>query len=106
MIAEHVPRGVVVWAPLLLFCNPALADQPGDFFESRVRPVLAKNCLSCHGSSKMGGLRIDSRDLLTKGGNDGPVIVPGDPDNSVLIQAVRRTHPRWKMPPQAPLANG
>ncbi len=81
------------------------AQQPADFFESRVRPVLAKNCFACHTASAMGGLQLDSRDHLLKGGQDGAVIVPGDPDKSLLIQAVRQTHEWLKMPPMGKLTN-
>jgi len=74
-----------------------------DFFENSIRPLLVKNCHACHTSSRMGGLELDSREHLLKGGNSGPAVLPGKPDESLLIQAVRRTHPRLKMPPQAPL---
>src|SRR5260370_25525620 len=77
----------------------------GDFFETSIRPVLAKNCFACHATSAMGGLQLDSREHLQKGGNDGPVVIPGDPDKSLLIQAVRRTHARIKMPPQGNLTH-
>ena len=73
----------------MLQAQPA-ATSP-DFFELKVRPVLVNNCYSCHAASAMGGLRLDSRDAMLKGGNRGPALVPGDPDNSLLIQAVRQT---------------
>src|SRR5262249_45745715 len=69
------------------------------------RPVLAKNCFSCHTSSRMGGLEMKSRESLTSGGNSGPAIAPGDPDRSLLIQAVRQTHAKLKMPPQGKLSD-
>src|SRR5689334_24411796 len=77
----------------------ALAQTSSDFFETRVRPVLAKNCYGCHTDSKMGGLRLDSADAVKQGGKSGPPIVAGKPDDSLLIQAIRQTHPRLKMPP-------
>ena len=61
---------------------------PAEFFEMRVRPVLARSCLACHAASHMGGLDLTSRDGLLKGGDSGPAIVPGEPDKSLLIQAV------------------
>ena len=79
------------------------AEGATEFFETRVRPVLVKNCYACHTTSALGGLQIDSREHLMAGGKDGPVVVPGDPDKSLLIQAVRRTHDKYKMPPQGPL---
>ncbi|HEY4085288.1 MAG TPA: PSD1 and planctomycete cytochrome C domain-containing protein [Bryobacteraceae bacterium] len=69
-----------------------------EFFESRIRPLLANNCYSCHTDSALGGLRLDSRESLVKGGMTGPAIVPGDPDKSLLIKAVRQTDPALMMP--------
>src|SRR5689334_9164274 len=62
-----------------------------DSFEATIRPILAANCYDCHSDQRMGGLRVDSREALLKGGRTGPAIVPGDPDKSLLIQAVRQT---------------
>src|SRR5579885_2879355 len=96
-------RWSVVWLCALAARAAGPATSAADFFEMRVRPVLAKNCYACHTASRMGGLQLDSRQHLLAGGNDGPAVVPGDPDKSLLIQAVRRTHERFKMPPQGPL---
>ena len=82
-----------------LCLTAARAESPADFFEMRIRPVLVKNCYACHTGSQMGGLQLDTREHVLKGGSDGPAIIPGDPDHSLLIQAVRQTHPRIKMPP-------
>ncbi|HEV3059827.1 MAG TPA: PSD1 and planctomycete cytochrome C domain-containing protein, partial [Vicinamibacterales bacterium] len=63
-----------------------------DFFEAKVRPVLAESCYGCHADARAGGLRLDSREAMVKGGQSGkPAIVPGDPDQSPLIQAIRQT---------------
>src|SRR5262245_5898885 len=62
-----------------------------DFFEGKIRPLLAANCYDCHTEEQLGGLRLDSRDAMLKGGKRGPAIVPGDPDRSLLIAAVRQT---------------
>src|SRR5262245_7327924 len=71
-----------------------------EFFEKHIRPVLVENCLSCHGPKKqMSGLRLDSREAVLAGGDNGPAIRPGDPDRSPLIQAVRHQGER-KMPPK------
>src|SRR5881398_1501631 len=94
---------------LLTLARLLSAQKPGEdsaeFFESRVRPVLSKNCFSCHTTSKLGGLQLDSREHLLQGGASGPAIVPGKPESSLLIQAVRRTHARLKMPPQGKLGD-
>jgi mono/diheme cytochrome c family protein len=78
-----------------VFAQSALQTPPAatsaEYFEARVRPVLAGNCYECHTDQRMGGLRLDSRDALLKGGKSGPAIVAGDPDKSLLIQAVRQT---------------
>lgn len=65
------------------------AGAEDEFFENRIRPVLSANCAACHGTAALSGLRMDSREHLLKGGLRGPAIVPGDPDKSLLIQAVR-----------------
>jgi hypothetical protein len=84
---------------LLSIVFAASAASPNDFFEMKVRPVLAKHCLSCHAGTKMGGLEMTSRESLLRGGNSGPAVQPGKPEESLLIQAVRQTHARIKMPP-------
>jgi hypothetical protein len=90
----------------LLLAATALhaSDDPSEFFEMRVRPVLAKNCYGCHTSAQMGGLQLDTREHVLKGGKSGAAIVPGDPEKSLLIQAVRQTQ-KLKMPPNGKLAD-
>ena len=96
---RRVP-GLLCMASLSVGCLcAAQAANPGEFFELHVRPVLAKNCYPCHTDSRMGGLRLDSREQVLKGGNSGPAMIPGDAANSLFIQAVSHTHPRLKMPP-------
>ena len=68
------------------------------FFETRIRPLLAANCQSCHGESAMAGLRVDSREGMLRGGETGPAIVPGDPDKSTLIKAVQHADGFPRMP--------
>ncbi|MCC6508524.1 MAG: DUF1549 domain-containing protein, partial [Pirellulaceae bacterium] len=80
-----------------------------DFFESKIRPVLVKECYSCHSaqaaaSGKLRGqLLLDSRDGLRKGGESGPAVVAGKPDDSLLIGALR--HETFEMPPKGKLAD-
>src|SRR5882672_5041438 len=74
------------------------AAQSSEYFESSMRPVLAANCYEGHGDSQVAGLRPASRDGLLKGGRSGPAVVPGHPDRSLLIQAVRQTNDKLKMP--------
>ena len=62
-----------------------------DFFETKVRPIFVNICSNCHGDTATSGLRVLSRDTLLQGGRRGPAIVPGDPERSLLVQAVRQT---------------
>ena len=79
-----------------------LTRAESDFFETRVRPVLVENCYKCHsqGAEKIkGGLVLDSRDGVMKGGDTGPAVVPGNLEKSLLIKAVRYTDKDFAMPP-------
>jgi mono/diheme cytochrome c family protein len=74
------------------------------FFEKEVRPLLVESCAKCHGAEKAkGGLRVDSLQALLDGGDSGPALVPGKPDESLLIEAVR--HDGLAMPPSGKLAD-
>src|SRR5688572_30229172 len=79
------------------------ADREGiEFFEKKIRPVLVARCYECHsaGAKKIeGSLLLDSREAARKGGDLGAAIVPGDPDKSLLIQAIRYTDENLQMPP-------
>jgi hypothetical protein len=83
----------------------AAADSPADtaFFESKIRPVLIKQCYECHsveaGKSK-GGLQLDTKDGIRTGGDTGPAVVPGDPAKSLLLTAIKHTDPDLEMPPK------
>jgi hypothetical protein len=82
--------------------GPAPTAAQLEFFESKVRPVLAENCYKCHstGAEKIkGGLTLDTREGVLRGGDTGPSIVPGQPDASLLIKAVRYTDTDLQMPP-------
>jgi hypothetical protein len=77
-----------------------------EFFERKVRPVLAEHCYRCHSDrakTPKGGLRVDGRNFLLKGGDSGPVVVPGSPDKSRLIEAVTYKNTDLQMPPKAKL---
>ena len=67
---------------------PPITPEQEQFFETKVRPLLAKNCYSCHTRSASGGLRLDSREAVLHGGKDGVVVVPGHPESSLLISAL------------------
>ena len=73
------------------------------FFENRVRPALIEHCYDCHGEKKVkGGLRVDSREALLKGGDTGPAIIPGDSEKSLLLRAVRHEFRDLEMPSKKP----
>ena len=85
--------------------NLCAADKKGDeFFERRIRPVLVKECYSCHSAAAAeikGGLRVDSRDAIRRGGETDPAVVPGKVADSLLIEALR--HESFEMPPKKKL---
>src|SRR5215218_5254908 len=88
-------------AVLLLSSGPLRATPADrDFFENKIRPVLVEKCYSCHSAAKQkGGLRLDSREGILKGGASGAAAIPGSPDRSLLIRAVRRAEGDLQMPP-------
>jgi hypothetical protein len=86
--------------------RPPTKDQL-DFFESKIRPLFTENCYKCHSPSKgvpSSGLELDWKGGWEKGGSYGPAIVPGDPEKSLLIEAVRYTDANLQMPPGGKLS--
>lgn len=99
----------------VLVCATGLSDEPVtaapdaagvEFFEKHVRPILAQHCYECHARAEVnGGLRVDSRAGMMKGGDSGAVLVAGKPDQSLLIEAVRYQNRDLQMPPQNKLSD-
>jgi hypothetical protein len=101
------------WLPLtalavaLLAPTGAVAAPPGEqveFFEKKIRPVLVEQCYKCHSATAKkvkGGLLLDTRDGVRKGGDSGPVVVPGKPADSLLLKALR--YEDTQMPPDGRL---
>lgn len=85
---------------LLALHAPAATPGQIEFFESRIRPVLAQECYECHSESgkRKGGLLLDSRPGWQEGGDSGPAIVPGDAAASLLLQSIRHAHSDLQMP--------
>src|SRR3954468_2396418 len=101
--AHPVARVIALAALLVVPQSAPAAPEPGsdEFFETRVRPLLARHCSSCHSAEKRkGGLTVDSREALLAGGDSGPALVPGKPDASRLVAAVRYADVDLQMPPK------
>src|SRR2546426_1007098 len=87
--------------------QPAAEPKPTaeqlDFFEKKIRPVLSEKCYKCHSEKAdkvKGGLVLDTREGARRGGDSGPAVVPGNLDDSILIEAVRYTNKDFAMPPE------
>ena len=104
-----------VWIlPLVLLAavgaSPAIAAPDSDglaFFEQKIRPLLVENCYRCHSETAkaaLGGLRLDTKAALLRGGTRGAALTPGQPGSSLLIRAVRYQNPTLKMPPDRRLS--
>jgi mono/diheme cytochrome c family protein len=104
MLASFMRSHLLIHAVFAACALPgarAAAPEQIEFFEKQVRPVLADQCYKCHGPEKQkGGLRIDSREALLKGGEDGAVVVPGKPEESSFIKSINHIGDS-KMPEKA-----
>jgi hypothetical protein len=101
-------RNFNVLSGFLIAASTLGAQAPGnEFFEQKIRPVLATRCYVCHSAQApkvQGGFQLDTRDGLRKGGDSGAVLVEGDPEASLLIKALRYSDPGLQMPPGKALA--
>ena len=90
----------------MAFAAPAAADPAAtELFETKIRPILAEHCYECHSATSKkikGGLRADSRANLLAGGDTGPALVPGKPDQSLLYKAITHQDPDLAMPAKKP----
>src|SRR5690348_16903273 len=78
------------------------SDSAGvELFEKKIRPLLAEHCYSCHGEKKQeSGLALNSFSSLRKGGDRGPAVMAGDPEQSLIVTALRYADDDLKMPPR------
>ncbi|MEQ1828392.1 MAG: PSD1 and planctomycete cytochrome C domain-containing protein [Pirellula sp.] len=93
-------------APAIAFeSDPSsLSPQELEFFEKSIRPLFVTHCYECHsGNEKNGGLKLDSRDAILRGGDSGPAIRPREIDLSLIIKAVRYQTQELQMPPKGAL---
>src|SRR5437588_726602 len=84
------------------------SDSGFEFFETKIRPVLVQECYRCHSpkaKSVKGGLLLDTREGFLKGGDSGPALVPGKPEASRLLKALRYTDEELRMPPRGKLSD-
>ncbi len=107
LVFREVARLLSAAAPMVLAASAAGADATAfEFFEKRVRPVLVERCYECHGEKKQkGGLRLDSAAAVLKGGDSGPALVPGKPDESRLVKGITWSDPDFQMPPKNKLSD-
>ena len=92
--------GLCLWALTAAAQTPSAAGDA--FFEAKIRPIFVKNCYQCHSSlarKLKGGFSLEYKESLLQGGDSGPAVVPGNPNASLLIKAVRYGDPDLKMPP-------
>src|SRR6202012_1935698 len=104
-VHHHFPALAVAVASLLPLAAHAQTSTPDspeslEFFEKKVRPILADHCYHCHSADTKpaGGLRVDDRNGLLTGGNKGPAVVPGEPGKSLLITRVTQKNEKARMP--------
>ena len=83
--------------------NQAVSATQLEFFEKQVRPIFVEHCYECHDERADGGLHVNSRAGLLRGGDTGAAVVPGDPDSSLLVEAIRYENQDFQMPPQGRL---
>lgn len=115
MLNDKITQNCLAWVVLLLVCAPSVkAAEPAhpsadgvEFFERNVRPILVDTCYKCHSAKAeklKGGLYLDSKAGVLKGGKTGPAVVPGNLEKSLLIKAVRYTDDDLQMPPKEQLS--
>lgn len=102
------PRSLFGLAALAMaLCHGPMLAADADgiaLFESKIRPVLIEKRYQCHAAAKQrGGLRLDSKEAVLKGGDGGPALVPGKPNDSAILNALR--HQDLKMPPQGKMSD-
>lgn len=102
--ATPAPKAAVAAKPATVMVAAVKATPEQElFFENKIRPVLTRSCFGCHTKTASGGFRMDTQEAFLKGGFDGAAVVPGKPEESLLVQAVRYKSDRFQMPPTGKL---
>lgn len=111
---RHVLKASVLIVMVAVYAMPSsqsvvtaedISEADAKFFRDEVFPILKESCHRCHGDEKQkSGLRLDSREAVLKGGANGPAIVPGKPDESLMMTVVEYAGD-IQMPPDAKLAD-
>jgi len=79
---------------------PPASTQQGITFDKDIKPLLEASCIRCHGPARpKASLRLDSREGVLKGSEEGPVLKEGDSANSLIVKAIARINPKTMMPP-------
>jgi mono/diheme cytochrome c family protein len=100
----RVLKPIAVLILLAAWAAPLCADEKSDFFEARIRPLLAKNCFECHGDKKQeSDVRLDRKQFVM--GKTSPLVAPGKPDSSRMWQVVKYDESDVQMPPKGRLSD-
>ncbi len=100
------PLHLIALSITLLSISSATATEALQFFETKIRPLLASECYECHGADKQkGGLRLDHIEHIKNGGDSGPAIVAGQPTESLLVESIHHLDPDFAMPPKKKLSD-
>ena len=107
LVPMLIPLIGVCFTNIVVHAQKSVLDTAAiEFFEKSVRPLLVAHCYECHsGQERQGGLQLDFREAVLKGGDSGPAILPRDPEKSLLIQAVHYKNPDMQMPPKGALSS-
>ena len=107
LILSALPQALFYPVVFLLPTAAVKSDEGSAFFESKIRPILIESCYDCHSAEgkHKGGLSLDTKEGVLKGGETGAAVVPGDTAKSLLLTAVRHTDPDLAMPPKKKLSD-
>jgi mono/diheme cytochrome c family protein len=103
LVPGKFARALLLISVLMFLDARASRAQDVEFFEKKIRPILVEYCYECHSAQAKklkGNLHLDTKEKMLRGGDSGPAVVPGDPDSSLLIRAVRYLNSDLQMPPK------